>query len=104
MNTISTDQLLHQMRMMTASARGDQISQTPQTSGFGDFLNRAINSVADTEENSPDLKARFESGDPKVSLSEAMVAGQKTEASFQAMLQVRNRLVKAYQDIMNMPV
>ena len=46
----------------------------------------------------------FEMGDPNVNLSEVMVAIQKANVSFQAMTQVRNNLVSAYKDIMNMPV
>ncbi len=46
----------------------------------------------------------FESGDANVSLAEVMVASQKASVSFQAMLQVRNKLVEAYKDVMNMPM
>ena len=53
---------------------------------------------------SGELKKRFELGDPEVSLAEAMVAGQKSSIAFEATLRVRNKLVQAYQDIMNMPI
>ncbi|MGZ5030965.1 MAG: flagellar hook-basal body complex protein FliE, partial [Methylobacter sp.] len=43
-------------------------------------------------------------GDTNVSLAEVMVASQKASVSFQAMLQVRNKLVEAYKDVMNMPI
>ncbi len=43
-------------------------------------------------------------GDQDVSLAEVMIASQKASVSFQAMLQVRNKLVDAYKDVMNMPM
>jgi flagellar hook-basal body complex protein FliE len=46
----------------------------------------------------------FVKGEPNVDLTEVMVAVQKASLSFQAMTQVRNKLVQAYQDVMNMPV
>ena len=50
------------------------------------------------------LATAFESGDPTVNLSEVMVAIQKASISFQAMTQVRNNLVSAYKEVMNMQV
>ena len=50
------------------------------------------------------LGKNFAMGDDSVSLSDVMIAGQKANISFQATLQVRNKLVSAYQDIMNMQV
>jgi flagellar hook-basal body complex protein FliE len=52
----------------------------------------------------PGKRDAFESGDANVSLAEVMVASQKASVSFQAMLQVRNKLVEAYKDVMNMPM
>ena len=46
----------------------------------------------------------FETGATNISLADVMVATQKANVSFQAMLQVRNKLVEAYQDVMNMPM
>jgi flagellar hook-basal body complex protein FliE len=43
-------------------------------------------------------------GDDSVSLSDVMIAGQKANIAFQATIQVRNKLVSAYQDMMNMQV
>ena len=49
-------------------------------------------------------QSQFEKGDPDVSLAEVMVALEKASVSFQAMTQVRNELLSAYQEVMNMPV
>ena len=50
------------------------------------------------------LSERFERGEPGVDIADVMVSIQKANVSFQAATQVRNRLVSAYQDIMNMPL
>jgi len=50
------------------------------------------------------LSRSFEQGDPGVSLTQVMVASQKASVSFQAMTQVRNKLIDAYQEVMNMQV
>ncbi len=50
------------------------------------------------------MAQNFSAGDPNVNLQDVMVNLQKASMSFQQMVQVRNRLVTAYQDIMNMPV
>lgn len=72
--------------------------------GFGDLFKQAVNSVNETQQQSTALATAYEKGDPKVSLAQVMVASQKASVSFQAITQVRNKLVEAYQDIMNMPM
>jgi flagellar hook-basal body complex protein FliE len=51
-----------------------------------------------------DLATRFERGDPGVELSQVMIESQKASVAFRATVEVRNRLVSAYQEIMNMPI
>lgn len=72
--------------------------------GFGDLFKQAINSVNETQQQSSALSTAYETGDPKVSLAQVMVASQKASVSFQAVTQVRNKLVEAYKDIMSMPI
>lgn len=72
--------------------------------GFGEMFQQAIGSVNSTQQQASSLATAFETGDPKVSLAQVMVASQKASVSFQALTQVRNRLVDAYKDIMNMPI
>ncbi|MDO8909146.1 MAG: flagellar hook-basal body complex protein FliE [Pseudohongiella sp.] len=71
---------------------------------FGDMLKQAVNSVNDTQQKSSELQRAFEMGDPQVDITQVMIQMQKASVSFEAMNQVRNRLVSAYQDIMNMPI
>lgn len=71
---------------------------------FADALKGALDSVAATQNTSADLGKRFTMGDDSVSLSDVMVASQKSGIAFQATVQVRNKLVSAYHEIMNMQV
>ena len=68
------------------------------------MLGQAINKVSDTQQASSQLATAFEIGKSGVDLTDVMVASQKASVSFQALTQVRNKLVQAYQDIMQMPV
>jgi flagellar hook-basal body complex protein FliE len=72
--------------------------------GFGELFQQAIGSVNATQQQASRLATSFEQGDPQVSLAQVMVASQKASVSFQALTQVRNHLVDAYKDIMNMPI
>lgn len=117
------NQLLQQMRQMqgqineqrgvreSASLEGmSPLQSTPKSGstesvkGFGEMFQQAISSVNSTQQQASTLATSFEQGDPQVSLAQVMVASQKASVSFQALTQVRNRLVDAYKDIMNMPV
>jgi len=105
-NTINPDTLLMQMRAMAAQAQGKSAETNPAEGGadFSAMLKQSIDKVNDTQVNSAKLADAFQAGDPNVEVSELMVALQKSNVSFQAMLQVRNKLVNAYQEIMNMQV
>ena len=72
--------------------------------GFADALKASLDSVNATQKTAEALGTRFALGDDKVSLSDVMIAGQKANIGFQATVQVRNKLVAAYQDIMNMQI
>ncbi|MGH1472232.1 MAG: flagellar hook-basal body complex protein FliE [Cellvibrionaceae bacterium] len=74
------------------------------TQNFGDLFTQAIDKVNDVQKTSAGLAKAYEQGDPNVDITEVMVASQKASVSFQAMLQVRNKLVDSYRDVMNMPI
>jgi flagellar hook-basal body complex protein FliE len=85
----------------------NQLRPTQQTSNvpaFTDMFKQAVNQVNDLQQNSATLTKAYQAGDPQVDLTEVMIASQKSSIGFQALLQVRNRVVKAYEDIMKMPV
>jgi flagellar hook-basal body complex protein FliE len=71
---------------------------------FGNMLNNAVNAVNNQQTEANQLATSFEQGDPGVDLTQVMISMQKAQLSFQAMTQVRNRLVSAYEDIMRMTV
>lgn len=71
---------------------------------FSDTLQGAIRGVNDAQQKSGALAAAFERGEPGADLAQVMVASQQSQIAFRATVEVRNRLVQAYQDVMNMPL
>src|SRR5690606_12366752 len=72
--------------------------------GFGEVMAQAINKVNDVQKISSAMATAYEQGVPGVDITDVMIASQKASVSFQAMVQVRNKLVEAYRDVMNMPI
>ena len=105
MSSAEINQVLAQMRVVRAQAMGEA-QAVPETGeqGFGDLLQRSIDAVNDTQQKSGALKTAFERGDDGIDLAQVMIAAQKSTVSFQAMVEVRNKLVQAYKDVMSMPV
>ena len=105
MSNIDINQLLSQMRTMAAAAQGSNAVPPPDEPGkpgFADLLKQSVQQVNDNKLKAGDLSEAFIRQDPDVDLSEVMVALQKASLSFQAMTEVRNKLVQAYQEIMNL--
>ena len=75
-----------------------------QSAGFSTVLRGALAEVSAAQNNATQLQKEVQMENPKVSLEETMVAIQKAQIGFQATLHVRNRMVQAYSDIMNMQV
>lgn len=72
--------------------------------GFSEALTGALQSVSASQLESSRLQREVQMENPQVSLEQTMVAMQKSQIGFQAALHVRNRMVQAYTDIMNMSV
>lgn len=104
MSGVEMTRLLAEMRQLaaTAESRPEQIAGAG--GGFADLLKASIEAVNETQTTASEMAAAFERGDASVQLPEVMVALQKASLSFQAMTEVRNRLVTAYQEVMNMPI
>ena len=85
---------------------GHPLGRTKAAPGadFQNALTQALQSVSNTQNQASQLQRAVQLGDASVSLEETMVTMQKAQIGFQATLQVRNRLVQAYSDIMNMQV
>ncbi|MDD4942174.1 flagellar hook-basal body complex protein FliE [Rhodoferax sp.] len=75
-----------------------------QSGGFSGALKSALNTVSAAQNDATRLQREVQLENPQVSLEETMVAIQKAQIGFQATLHVRNRMVQAYTDIMNMQV
>jgi flagellar hook-basal body complex protein FliE len=112
MNTIDSSQLLAQLRLAAAQAKGNGVLPVGDASAtdaagrtsFSSMLKQSIDTVNDMQRTAGDLKESFELGAADVSLSNVMLASSKAQLGFQAMVQVRNKVVEAYQEIMRMPV
>ena len=105
MNEISMNQLLVQMREMTARAQGLQdFTPRGKSVDFSSLLQTSIDKVNDIQQHASNLAARVDASDKNADLGDVMVSLQKANVTFQAMTEVRNRLVAAYQDIMNMQI
>ncbi len=111
-NNINVQQLLAQMRVLEAQAKS-QVSmegvsvneaQAAQKNEFSELLANSIDKVNEASLESSRMQAAFEKGEADISMAQLMVQMEKASVSFQAMTQVRNRLLSAYQEIMNMPV
>jgi len=103
-NRLMLDMRSMQMDAMSQPKSAAQTVPELGQSSFADMLGQAINKVSDTQQASNQLATAFEIGKSGVDLTDVMVASQKASVSFQALTQVRNKLVQAYQDIMQMPV
>ena len=103
----SINQVLAEMRRLTAVAQSSPLETGKTDSPGEDFstlLKQSIDQVNDTQKAASKLSSAFSAGDPNVDVTEVMVALQKAGVAFQAMTEVRNRLVSAYQDVMSMSV
>ncbi len=106
MNEISPDQLLGQIRSLARNLEPPTptIAGKPESPDFSQMLERSLNTVSEMQQQASDLMVAFGNDSSDASLAEVMIAAQKADLSFRAVTEVRNKLVQAYQDIMNMPV
>lgn len=107
MDTRGIDQMLSELRSVSQAAQGKAASPADAPAGgvnFADVLNNTLKDVSAAQGEARAMAQNFSAGDPNVNLQDVMVNLQKANLSFQQMTQVRNRLVSAYQDIMNMQV
>ena len=107
MDTQGIDQMLSVLRA-TAAQAGGRVSETQSApAGGADFaqvLQNSIDQVNQAQQQAEDMAAKFAAGESSADLHEVMISLQKANVSFQEMVQVRNKLVSAYHDVMNMQV
>ena len=111
MNVSKVDGLLSEMRAAMVAAQGGNAAKVggPGVAGgggvdFASVLKSSLDGVSQAQNQAVSMQNAFVMGDDKVSLSDTMIAKQKANISLQATLQVRNKVVAAYNDIMNMQV
>jgi flagellar hook-basal body complex protein FliE len=80
------------------------LQENASASNFADMLGKAIDTVNTMQLDSKDKTMAFEMGDKNLSLADVMVAKEKAGIAFEATIQVRNKVLEAYKQIMNMPV
>ena len=101
------DQLLGELRFAAALAGGKAVSAAPGSAEAPDFsavLKQSIDQVSQMQQEAQDKQLAFQAGEQGADLQDVMVSLQKASLNFQTMVQVRNKLVTAYQEIMNMQV
>lgn len=91
---------------VVGAVKAQALNKSPAVSGSGfqDAMLKALQQTSDLQKESGRLSREFSLDNPTVSLEETMVAGAKSSIAFQATLQVRNRFVQAYSEIMNMQI
>lgn len=89
------------LREVRAASEGAQAPVQAPGGGFADTLNNALRSVSAVQEHSGAMQAAYERGQV-TDIAQVMLARQEAGVAFEATLQVRNRLLEAYQDIMRM--
>mgnify|MGYP003572306055 CR=1 FL=1 len=118
---IKTNSLFAQMQQMSLQASGNKLPAVggdlqgmsdvnsvsninSSSNKFGNLLTDALKTVNELQQESGAKKMAFEMGDPNVTLGEVMIASSKSGVALDAAVQVRNKFVEAYKEIMSMPV
>lgn len=83
--------------------RGAMETEPTRRADFSGAFKQAVDGVNDTQMRASEMRAAYERGD-NVPLADVVIESQKASLAFEATLQVRNKVLKAYEDIMNMPV
>jgi flagellar hook-basal body complex protein FliE len=107
MDTQGINQMLSMLRATSAQAgsRATEVqSATPGAPDFAQVLKNSIDQVNQVQQQADGMAANFAAGDGNANLHDVMISLQKANVSFQEMVQVRNKLVTAYHDVMNMQV
>ncbi|MEM1436380.1 MAG: flagellar hook-basal body complex protein FliE [Pseudomonadota bacterium] len=113
----SVSAVLQQMRALQTQAAGEltpaalarldrgpaKVGETQTPVAFGELLRDAVDGVNELQQEAASLSAGFVKGEHR-DLVSASIASQKSSLAFQAVVTARNRMVSAYQDIMNMPI
>jgi flagellar hook-basal body complex protein FliE len=84
--------------------KGAQAVGETGAASFGRVMEAALDRVSLTQSKAGDLQNKFQLGDPNTDLASVMLASSRAQVEFKGLVETRNRMVRAYQDIMNMPL
>ena len=122
MSSISgVDQVLGQIRAMRSLTQPNQTSASglggistlapsnpvrgvEPSNDFSSVLRTSVDAVNATQQRAQQATSAWERGDSEASLTQVMVSLQKADVSFKAMMEVRNKMVDAYQEVMRMSI
>ena len=109
MNTINSTQLLDQLEKMRSLAQQESTlpslaTTQPEGADFSALIKNQIEQVNHAQKTGSEMAKAFELGEPGVDLAQVMISMQKASIQFQALTEVRNKLLGAYQEVMSMQV
>jgi len=120
MSNMQVDSVLAQIRSLSSqvnaagksplgSPAGDAVNAISGQNGavkedFASLMKKGIDQVNEYQQRAGDMATAFERGAPGVELQDVMLEMQKANVSFRALTEVRNRVVSAYQEVMNMQI
>lgn len=115
MSNMQVDSVLSQIRALQSQIKAPSVhvgggvnaagnSAVVSGSKFSDLLKSGLSAVNQSQLKADDLATAFQRGAPGVELADVMIEMQKANVSFRAVTEVRNRMVNAYQEIMNMQI
>ena len=106
MSQMEIDRVLAQIRSLSTQLRPTAAqpaaTQKSGESEFATLMRQGVDQVNQSQQRATELADAFARGTPGVELPQVMVQMEKASVSFRALTEVRNRLISAYQDIMNM--
>lgn len=112
MSQIDINSVLSQIRALQTQANAPArpagldaaAGAAPASASFGKVMAAAMDRVSLSQNTAADLQNRFQLGEPGADLASVMLASSRASVEFKGLVEVRNRMVRAYQDIMNMPL
>jgi flagellar hook-basal body complex protein FliE len=107
MSSLQIQQVLAEMRSLQARAAGaptDVAASSGQPTDFAALLKNSVDQIASMQNQATQVASAYESGDKSVDITRVMLEVQKADLAFRAMTQVRNKLLDAYTQVMNMSV
>jgi flagellar hook-basal body complex protein FliE len=107
MSSLEISQVLAEMRALQARVGGvgsEAPAAADEPSAFANLIKNQIDNVASMQNRASALADAYEAGDKSVDLTRVMLEVQKAGLAFHAMTEVRNKLIDAYTQVMNMSV